>query len=1117
MVAVVLVAIALFGVVRSQQQPQAAVATTSPGARSPLQLALDGIRDDGTWSTETALAVFAAAFGPLPGVPTPPVDRSYHSGSAALEMVEAKWSELTDAQRQAVRDYIGPVAPEILPAAYHSVQFDIYQTLAEQAAADIAAHLGRPLGIPIKVYLSPVENATDWAWASGQWNANPPEPLPHQCLVSIPPSTVNDPSRAPYLRWLFIHEVFHCFEHSLVDAKSATNTPLWIAEGEANWVAEAITGGAGEPPPAAVDWDRYVTDPGKKLYARAYDAMGFFAQLAQVGTDPWTVLDAIYRAGSASSDAAFEAARADTPTFTDRWGSSWYRDGQSNAAWAMSAGYGIPDLAHRAVPGSIQLVDGGSESISATPLTATIADLHTTAFITRVEVPTGTGRVGEPRAGGLDKVVRSGTLDLCTDPGGDCSCPEGTSLTGSTPQLAPPDLRVAATGEEQTTSIVGLRGISKDEWCKPKPKDPCGGSCGGSNGDPHMLTVDGVRYDFQAAGEYVLLRSADDSFEIQARQERPTAGQNATIDTAIAVRVNGHRVGFYVTESGVAEVHVDGAVLDAAGAGSVDLGPGASLTAYKRGYELDLGDGSKVWAVSTGIWGINLLVLPSAALRASGVGLIAKIPKGAGMRLPALPDGSTTPIPINRHERFHDLYEVLASGWHVTSTTSLFDYPAGQTTDSFNVPGFPAEAVPETIADLPQAALTTARATCGGVTDPDLADQCAYDVAVTGSPEYAALYQATDDLRTKGPSSLDEPPLGPTPSPPSGGTGGSPAGATLVADHITGIGGHVLAPDGTLYVSVDQADASNGIAASMLLAIDSATGRVKARVASAAHGALAWAAGSVWAGEFNRRDPNDCEVSRLDPATLAVQAKVPTICSGNTAFAAVGDAIWFADTTGADGSGAGGHLRRIDPATNTVDPSSSGNLVMPFVTGNFALAREGAVFASTSDGLIFGDRDRGLFLFAAGGSSFAPLGLPGTGGEWYPTGRGVWTQTESSIFGPAEGVASFFTGGSAAAQQVGINGTLVGADATAVYAGSVIQDIAQPQELWRYPIDRSAPQRITTSGVVPDGSGGQQSLSYQDAHVSLIVSDTQVVKLWLAASPTTGGQLSLLLQSAPLP
>ena len=39
---------------------------------------------------------------------------------------------------------------------------------------------------------------------------------------------------------------------------------------------------------------------------------------------------------------------------------------------------------------------------------------------------------------------------------------------------------------------------------------------GYTEGDPHIRTVDGVNYDFQSAGEFVLLR--DENLEIQTRQ-----------------------------------------------------------------------------------------------------------------------------------------------------------------------------------------------------------------------------------------------------------------------------------------------------------------------------------------------------------------------------------------------------------------------------------------------------------------------------------------------------------------------------------------------------------------------------------------------------------------------
>src|SRR5207253_10094231 len=64
-----------------------------------------------------------------------------------------------------------------------------------------------------------------------------------------------------------------------------------------------------------------------------------------------------------------------------------------------------------------------------------------------------------------------------------------------------------------------------------------GGGCGSTNGDPHMRTIDGRAYDFQAAGEFTLVRSTRDDLEIQARQEPYPLSQFVSINSALAMRV----------------------------------------------------------------------------------------------------------------------------------------------------------------------------------------------------------------------------------------------------------------------------------------------------------------------------------------------------------------------------------------------------------------------------------------------------------------------------------------------------------------------------------------------------------------------------------------------------
>jgi hypothetical protein len=1141
----ILVSIAVLG---GLVRPSTSSASPRPsGELSPLDAALAGIDADGTFSRETALRVFAAAFGPLPGVPEVPRDRSYHSGTAALQMVLAYWSELSDEQRSAVRRYIGPAADQAIPpyiAERDSTHLDAlrranpaadmapvsnvllaadYQGLAEAAAADIASHVGHPLGIPITTVLVPNEDGDAWAWATGNWSQVPQGSPATACIVSFPPSTVSDTSREPYLRWLLLHEVWHCFEGRLVSFDQMVKVPKWISEGEASWVAEAITGGAGQPPPELDNWSHYLLDPAKSLYARAYDAVGFWAQLGQAAIDPWTVLEPAYAAGAGGSDPGFVASGAGAASFVDRWGSSWFRDGSPSAAWAMTSGYGILAASIRPASQFFLIGDGDNGQISAEPQTAAIADIHATAFVTRFQVPVGSGRVGELRANGLDRALRGETLDVCTNADGDCRCPSGDIGLGPT-VTGSPQLRAAATGEQGATSIVQFQGFSKEQWCGPAatPGPPCRSDCGGSNGDPHLRTIDGHRYDFQVAGEYVLLRSADRAFEVQARQVPGTCGPgspdcNVSINAAVAIRVNGHRLGFYATTT-VPAVKLDGADLASADVAGADLGGGATLTAYKRGYQLALADGTLVWALSVGSQGINLMVRPSAALRPALSGVIGPVPEGSVFLVPALPDGSLLPAPLDRHDRWHLLYEVFGPAWRVTAETSLFDYDAGQSTDSFTVVGFPRETAPLSSEEVDPAALAVARTACGAVSDPDLADQCAFDVATTGSAEYVTLYTVTDDFQQRGPIALEPIPAS-SPTPGTGG-GGVPTGIVEVADRIGNQINAALGPDGTVYVEVAELDAPFDLEPTyVLLAVDGGTGATRQRVElgvpefTRLGGRMVFAAGSLWAAEFKRDDSGGCQISRLDPRTLAEAATVATVCfDGRTLPVALDDEVWFVDPTGAGTDGAGAHLRRIDPATNHVDTSVGAGVELPFASTTLGLTG-GIDWVTTSAGVIYGDSFHGVFRINPDASIDA-LGKPGTGFGFSPAGRGVWTQTVVGTSAAPEGTAELFTGGAASEDRVRINGRLVAADDDAVYA-SFAEDEDQADGFWRFPIGGGSPERLAVSGFVSNGFGGQLRLLYRDVQGLLLIGDGLAVKLWIA--PSDENQVRLLLQAIPLP
>ncbi len=67
-----------------------------------------------------------------------------------------------------------------------------------------------------------------------------------------------------------------------------------------------------------------------------------------------------------------------------------------------------------------------------------------------------------------------------------------------------------------------------------------------SYGDPHISTFDGKKFSFQTVGEFVMAKSIDGNFEVQARQ-RPQSDE-ISLNTAAAMNVHGDRVAIYASD-----------------------------------------------------------------------------------------------------------------------------------------------------------------------------------------------------------------------------------------------------------------------------------------------------------------------------------------------------------------------------------------------------------------------------------------------------------------------------------------------------------------------------------------------------------------------------------------
>ena len=117
------------------------------------------------------------------------------------------------------------------------------------------------------------------------------------------------------------HEVFHCFEHSMVPhifkytgtnsfnvRGTAKNEADWILEGLARWVDLTLFPST-RLPGAIVNLQDFYSTPATPLFNRSYDAVGFWGHVQDVDGDLWQRIPGILKAGVGfQNQAAFNAA-----------------------------------------------------------------------------------------------------------------------------------------------------------------------------------------------------------------------------------------------------------------------------------------------------------------------------------------------------------------------------------------------------------------------------------------------------------------------------------------------------------------------------------------------------------------------------------------------------------------------------------------------------------------------------------------------------------------------------------------------------------------------------------------------------------------------------------------
>lgn len=307
----------------------------------------------------------------------------------------------------------------------------------------------------------------------------------------------------------------------------------------------------------------------------------------------------------------------------------------------------------------------------------------------------------------------------------------------------------------------------KDAWCNGPPN-----ASSADAGDPHISTINGVNYDFQAAGEFTVLRNEDTRFELQTRQSPVltdfTPGVNphtglascVSLNTAVALRVGKRRVTYQIPDQSTAgeqrpQLLVNGKPVKTSG--RINLGGGNFIKKITSGGEVDirLTDGTRVivtplfWALQN-YWYMDVQVFNTSA-REGVMG-----PIFAPEWLPRAPDGSDFgAIPASLADTHVLLNQKFADAWRVRSNTSLFDYASGTSSADFTDRNWPPESgkactsttvgghtprVKEPRPDLAQQA-------CIGIRDEAIHANCIFDVTVMGDAIAATGHRRADKLK----------------------------------------------------------------------------------------------------------------------------------------------------------------------------------------------------------------------------------------------------------------------------------------------------------------------------------------------------------------------------------
>ena len=271
----------------------------------------------------------------------------------------------------------------------------------------------------------------------------------------------------------------------------------------------------------------------------------------------------------------------------------------------------------------------------------------------------------------------------------------------------------------------------------PKTPNPNGGTYN----DPHLQTLDGLGYDFQTVGEFTLVKSTTDDFEIQTRQQPWGTSTSASANSAIAIKSGGQRIAIYANQTNT--LLINGTAVTLPEGGIYAVGQNLIIREGSQ-YSIFTANNDLILVKNRGTF-LNINLGLADNRQGKVVGLLGNFNDNRDDDF-ALRNGTVIGGTITNQR----LYGDYAASWRITQATSLFDYASGQTTATFTDLTFPSNIITTASLTPAQRAAAEQIARNAGITDPDVLEDVILDIFLSnGNTEFiqAAINGATDQQR----------------------------------------------------------------------------------------------------------------------------------------------------------------------------------------------------------------------------------------------------------------------------------------------------------------------------------------------------------------------------------